>query len=124
ALFRLGVAARVTTVDADDFAARTRDGSCDLYIGQLVAPIPAPAPILAAAFAAGRDDWARATLAVSGLDLEAGARAFARRLPVVPLFHRAVRVHHRSDLRGVEVDSAARVTLADLYYFGKAERNR
>ncbi|WP_428267607.1 ABC transporter substrate-binding protein [Haliangium sp.] len=124
ALFRLGVAARITAEPAPAFARRVGRGDGDLYIGQLVLPAPAPALAWAAAFAAGADDWAATRLARGPLDLAAAARAFAARLPIVPLAHRAVRVHHRSDLRGVALDDSARLPFADLFFFGRPVPHR
>lgn len=124
ALFRLGVGARIVELDAPAFAARVRRGDCDLYIGQMVLPAPSAALAFAAAFAAGGDGWARARLARGALDIEAARRTFAQNLPIVPLFHRAVRVHHRHDLRGVTLDHASRLSLADAFFFGQPALSR
>lgn len=124
ALFRLGVTARIAALDAAALDARVRQGNCDLYIGQMALPAPSEALALAAAFAAGGDDWARARLAQAPLDLAAARRAFAQRLPIVPLFHRAVHVHHRDDVRGMALDHAARLSYADLFFFGRPAPSR
>ena len=126
ALFRLGVSARIRALAAADW--HTRRDTADLYIGHLALPAPAPALALAAAFAAGGEPWARDPLARGGLDdataHEAARRAFDERLPIIPLFHRAVRVHHRSDLRGVVLDDAARPGFADVFFFGQPVATR
>jgi hypothetical protein len=115
ALFRLGVRAHVTAVPAARFAARVDRGECDLYIGQLAAPVPVAELAVAAAFAAGGDRSFATELARRPI---AGAQAqamFAERLPVLPLFHRAVRVHHRADIRGVDFDPVTRLALTGMY---------
>jgi peptide/nickel transport system substrate-binding protein len=121
ALFRLGVAAHITALAAADWHQRHR--TADLYIGHLALPAPDPELALAAAFAAGGDGWARSALTRGGLhgaaEREAARRAFEERLPIIPIFHRAVRLHHRSDLRGVALDDAARTGFADVFFFGQ-----
>ncbi|HWN68151.1 MAG TPA: hypothetical protein VNM90_10970, partial [Haliangium sp.] len=121
ALFRLGVAAHITALAAVDW--HQRQAGADLFIGHLALPAPGPELALAAAFAAGRDGWARSALARGGLhgaaEREAARRAFDERLPIIPIFHRAVRLHHRSDLRGVALDDAARIGFADVFVFGQ-----
>ena len=57
ALFRLGVGARITAVSAADLRNRSQSGDCDLYIDRIVTPVPTSAAAIAAAFAAGDDDW-------------------------------------------------------------------
>ena len=123
ALDRLGVAATITDLDADDFAARVAKRDADLWIGQCVAPGTAPALLWGAAFAAGGDPWAARQLGAAGtLDEREARTEFKARLPIVPLLHRAVRIHHRSDVRGVGFDASSRVTFADLYFHGKPVR--
>jgi MarR-like DNA-binding transcriptional regulator SgrR of sgrS sRNA len=120
ALFRLGVTAHITALAAADWHERVRQGSADLHVAHLALPAPGPGLALAAAFAAGGDGWARTRLArgaLAGAEREAAERAFDERLPVIPLFHRAVRVHHRSDLRGVALDDVARPGFADLFFY-------
>lgn len=124
ALDKLGIAATITDLDAATYAARVRRGEGDLWIGQLAAPGSAPALLWGAVFAAGGDDTVEKQLAAGALDAAAARAEFATRLPVVPLLHRAVRVHHRSDVRGVAFDASARVSFADLFVFGAPSRNR
>ncbi|HTE52074.1 MAG TPA: ABC transporter substrate-binding protein [Kofleriaceae bacterium] len=118
ALFQLGLSARIVEVDAAVLVARAARGECDLYIGQLAPPGPAQASQMAAAFAAGGDGWAAAQLASGPLDVEAALAAFGERLPVVPLFHRAIRVHHRVDVRQVWFDATGRLLYASMHLFG------
>ncbi len=124
ALFRLGISSRIVGVSAQVFATRVQKGDCDLYIGQLPAPLPVGDLTLAAAFAAGGDDWSKRKLAVDALDLDKAARAFTQRLPILPLFHRALRVHHRSNIFGIHFDETSRLALGDLYFFGRKLRSR
>ncbi len=119
ALYRLGLSARITALSAIDFAARAGRGKCDLYIGQLAAPAASAALATAAAFAIGGDRWAERALSKAPLDSSVAAREFAKRLPIIPLFHRSLRVHHRSDVRGVAFDSISRLAFADIFIFGR-----
>lgn len=123
ALYNLGITAVVVEVSAPVFARRVAAGACDFYVGQLAPPLATPAGHLAAAFAAAGDPWVAKRLAAGPLDVAGAAATFARRLPIVPLFHRAVRVHHRSDVRGVSFDGSSRVRWDDLFLFGAARRN-
>lgn len=107
ALFRLGVRAVVEEVPAGDLPRQLAAGKGDLYIGHLAAPSADPAAQIAAAFAAGGD----AVPAPAALEAR-----FAERLPVVPLFHRSVRVHHRATLRGLGFTVGARLGLADVFF--------
>lgn len=124
ALFRLGLSAHIAELDAAVFARRSGKGDFDLAIGQLAAPAALPALVRAAAFAAGGDDWAAQQLARAMLGAVAAERAFERALPILPLAHRAVRVHHRSDVRGVGFDVLGRLGLADLFLHGRPARSR
>jgi peptide/nickel transport system substrate-binding protein len=118
ALYELGLSARIVELDAAVMAARLGRGECDLYIGQLVAPGPTAAVQIAAAFAAGGDGWAAAQLAAAQLEIEPALAAFGQRLPIVPLFHRAIRVHHRADVRRIGFDATGLVRYASMYLFG------
>jgi len=118
ALYRLGLSAHITDLDAREFATRVGRGTCDLYVGQLAAPLPSAALTTAAAFAAGRDSWPQRALARAVLVLRVARAEFQKRLPVVPLFHRALRIYHRRDLRGLGFDSIARPTFADIFLRG------
>ena len=46
------------------------------------------------------------------------AKAFGDRLPILPLVFRAVRLWHRTDVRGLGFDATGRPDLADLFYAG------
>jgi hypothetical protein len=43
---------------------------------------------------------------------------FAERLPILPLFHRSVRVHHRVDVRRVGFAATGLLLYADMFLFG------
>jgi len=123
ALDKLGIAAAISAVDAPTLADRVARGDLDLYVGQLPVVTAAPAIAWAAAFEAGGDPWARRALARGSIDPAQAKAQFARALPIVPLYFRAVRVHHRSDLRGLAFDGIARLGLADLFQFGAPRRH-
>lgn len=122
-LFRIDVQARVVELSAKAFARRVSSGSCDLYIGQLTPQVATNSAELVAAFAAGGDSWAKTRLAAAPLDVPAARVEFAKRLPIIPLFHRTVRVHHRSDVHGVRFDGSGQLVWADVFLFGSARRN-
>ena len=118
ALFRLGLTGRIVELAPDALARRAARGDCALYIGQLVSPGPSAALQIGAAFAAGGDRWAAGELAAAPLDPAAALAAFERRLPILPLMHRAIRVHHRVDVRRVGFDAVGRLLYADTFLFG------
>jgi peptide/nickel transport system substrate-binding protein len=118
ALFRLGLSCKITELDAPVLDARLLRGDFDLAIGQLAPPGPSPALQIAAAFAAGGDGWATAQLTTAPLVVDTALRAFAERLPVLPLFHRSIRVHHRVDVRRVVFDATGRLLYPDMFLFG------
>ena len=124
ALFQLGVRAHITSLEAAEFAERVQRGSCDLYIGQLAMPGALSQLTLAAAFAVGGDRWSLDTLRKGPLDRVRAGRIFTERLPVVPLFHRALRVHHRENVRGIHFDDTSRLYLDDVFFHGKVRRSK
>jgi len=124
ALDKLGLAATITDVGAEDLPARIARGGGDLWIGQLAAPGAAPSLLWGAVFAAGGDGWVERQLAAGTFDAGKARVQFADRLPILPLLHRAVRIHHRADVRGVGFDASARLGFADLFFFGQPARAR
>ncbi len=119
ALFRLGLQAKITELAPRDYATRTSRGDCDFFIGHLAMPDGDPRVELAAAFASAGDDWSETHGGPTGFDLEQASLAFAKRVPLIPLFRRAVRVHYRDNIRGLLLDRGARVRYADLFVFGE-----
>lgn len=118
ALFRLGLSCKITELDAPALDARLLRGDYDLAIGQLAPPGPSPALQIAAAFAAGGDGFAAAQMTTAPLAIDVALAAFAQRLPVLPLFHRSIRVHHRVDVRRVAFDATGRLLYPDMFLFG------
>lgn len=115
ALDKLGIAAKITEVGARELVDRVAAGKADLWIGQLALVGTTPSLLWGAAFAAGGDQ--------PSLPAKA-KKEFASRLPILPLAHRAVRVHHRTDVRGVAFDAASRVGFADLFLWGKPAKTK
>ena len=116
ALDKLGLRGTITALAAPELAKRVAAGTCDLYIGQLAAPVTSPGLLFAQAYAAaGARDVADKLVAGGAVDVARARAAFATRLPILPLLHRAVRIHHRRDLRGSWFDGASRLGAADLF---------
>lgn len=119
ALDELGLQVTYTALDPAEFARRVAAGKCDLYIGQLVAPATEASWEYALAFAAGGDRWPIAALQTGKFTRATAAAAFAERLPIVPLFHRAVRAHYRKTLSGVAFDALGRLPYAGVFFFAQ-----
>jgi peptide/nickel transport system substrate-binding protein len=118
ALDRAGVTVSITALSPKDFLRRVGSGQCDLYLGQLVAPTSDVVHEYAAAFAAGGDGWAVQRMEKGDLTRDAAAGEFAAKLPVVPLYHRAVRAHHRKTVVGLAFDAIGRLGWADASLAG------
>ena len=71
-----------------------------------------------AAFAAGKDD---APVMQPQLDF---AKAFAERLPIVPLMFRSIRLWHPTNVRGVVFDPSGRPCFAEVFMFGPPTPNK
>ena len=124
ALDNLGIGAVITALPADKLKERVGKGACDLYIGQLAAPVTDVVAWWGEAFAAGADDYVTQRLAAGPLDLASTGRVFADRLPILPLLFRAVRIWHRTDVRGLGFDASGRPDLASLFLFGAPSPSR
>jgi len=122
ALRKLGIGSVITAVSAPTLRDRVRRGATDLYIGHLAAPVTTAWAWWGSAFAAGGDPWAQQQLAVGALTQDAATKVFRERLPIVPLLFRAVRIWHRSDVRGLGFDASGRPLYAELFLFGEPVR--
>jgi ABC-type transport system substrate-binding protein len=124
ALDLLGIAASVTALPAVQLRERVGKGQCDLWIGQLGGPVGSAFAWWGAAFAAGNDDWPLGQLATGAIDGAAASKAFADRLPVVPLMFRGLKLWRREDVRGLAYDGFGRLGLADSFYSGTPQRTK
>ncbi len=124
ALTKLGIKSSITAVPAATMRDRVRRGDCDLWIGQLAAPVTSSLAWWGVSFAAGGDSWAEQQLTAGTIALGPATAAFEDRLPILPLAFRAVRLWHRSDLRGLRFDAAARPHLDDMFLFGEPVRTK
>jgi peptide/nickel transport system substrate-binding protein len=115
ALDKIGVSAAITAVTAAVLRDRVDRGSCDLWIGQLAAPVTDAATW-----------WQLAMTSTSrrsnGKRPADPASRFEKELPIVPLFFRGLRAWYRNDVRGVTFDSSGRLSFADLFLFGDPAR--
>lgn len=116
-LHRLDIGSTIEAVPATVLRERVARGDCDLWIGQIAAPVGIAAVWWGAAFAAGNDDWARRQLAAGAIDPAAAAAEFSRTLPIVPLMFRSLLTWHRNEVHGLGFDASGRPALADLYWF-------
>jgi peptide/nickel transport system substrate-binding protein len=115
ALDKLGIVAAIAAVPATTLRERVERGPCDLWIGQLAAPVTDAAT------------WRQLALAMAprkGTKRGSGdaARRFELEQPIVPLFFRGLRASHRTDVRGVAFDASGRLDFADLFLFGDPTR--
>ncbi|MGE0548969.1 MAG: ABC transporter substrate-binding protein [Kofleriaceae bacterium] len=124
ALTKLGIVSVISAVPATAYRDRVRTGKCDLWIGQLAAPITTATAWWGAAFAAGGDRWADKVLETGLIDSTAATTAFIARLPIVPLMFRSVRIWYRSDVRGLDFDASGRPGYADMFLFGDPVRSK
>ncbi len=124
ALDSLGISAAISAVSAQVLRDRIAKGQADLWIGELAAPRMDAAAWWAAVFAAGGDDALVAQEQAGAIDPAAAAAAFTQHLPIVALRFRAVRISHRTDVRGVAFDGLGRVCFADLFLFGAPVRSK
>lgn len=118
ALTKLGIKSVITAVPAPVLRDRVKRGDCDLWIGQLGAPVTSATAWWGSAFAAGGDLWAEQRLATGAIAAADATKAFGDRLPILPLVFRAVRLWHRTDVRGLGFDATGRPDLANLFYAG------
>ncbi len=116
-LDQLGLVVSYVALPPGDLQRRIAAGQCDLWLGQLVAPGTDATFEVAAAFAAGGDRFATVQIGVAPLPPASLALAFDARLPVIPLYHRSVRVHHRKIVYGLAFDALGRLGLADAFVF-------
>ena len=124
ALHGLGIRSKITALPAKVFRARVAQGQADLWIGQLAMPITSAPLWWSGAFAAGGEP-ALATAAAGGsLDSASARQAFERRLPILPLVFRAVRLWHRTDVRGLKLDAHGRPCYADVFLHGVPARSK
>jgi MarR-like DNA-binding transcriptional regulator SgrR of sgrS sRNA len=121
ALFAIGIKTRLVSLHANAFARRVKTGQCDLYIGQLATRSDFAADTLRTAFVVGGFEK---LLGKFGKESRGGMeRQFNEHLPLIPLFHRGLRVHHRSDLQEVAFDDNSRLLFEDLFLYGLPEKN-
>jgi ABC-type transport system substrate-binding protein len=124
ALDKLGIASVVKAEPAHVFRDRVAKGNADLWIGQLAVPITNAWLWWAAAFAAGNDNWAMQQLATGSVDPTSAQKHFGAQLPIVPLMFRAVKLWHRSDVRGLVFDASGRPCFAEVHLFGEPTKSR
>jgi peptide/nickel transport system substrate-binding protein len=124
ALMQLGVASTIATLPAPQYAARVRDGSADLWIGQLAAPVMMAPLWWGSAFAAGRDDALVKSYASGRFDPAAAKKLFEARLPILPLMFRSLKLWHRTDIRGLAFDARGVPCFAELFLFGAPRSTR
>lgn len=119
ALFSLGIGSRIVSVRAAAFHRRIRAEECDLYIGQLAHTLASPKEQLVRAFVVGKVD----AKVAHRLELPAAILKFEATLPIIPLFHKSLRVHYRQDVQGIGFDRSAGLAFENLFFFGSPDKN-
>ncbi len=118
ALDKIGIAAAIAAAPALALRERIERGTCDLWIGQVAAPV------------ADAATWRQLALAATPGPRKGkrgsgdAARRFEAELPILPLFFRGLRASHRTDVRGVAFDGSGRLGFADLFLFGDPTRSK
>jgi ABC-type transport system substrate-binding protein len=116
-LDNLRIGSTIEAVPPTVLRERVARGDCELWIGQIAAPVGIAAVWWGAAFAAGNNDWARRQLATGAIDPAAAAAEFSRTLPMLPLMFRSLLIWHQNEVHGLGFDASGRPALADLYWF-------
>ena len=114
-LDRVGVACAIEALPAKDYSSRLASGRFDLVLGHQALQVPLASVALAGVLAlAGDAAGARACMATRRCGTRSAAR-FMKRLPLIPLLHATVRVHHNTRLGGVGFDGTGRVLYEGIY---------
>ena len=120
-LFRIGQKATIIELSSAEFFSNTKTGSADLFIGEVAFPSHLPLMQLLASIPNLND---RRRVLTSKEDYQSGIRWFSKELPVVPLYHRTIRVHHQRNVRGLSFTKSGAMPLDDLFVFGGVRKNR
>jgi peptide/nickel transport system substrate-binding protein len=112
-LGNLGVTLKVDKVDAAVYQQRVQAGAYELVLGESLAPAPDGGLAELALLASVDPQAARAQLGRAPAAV--GAVNFST-VRVLPLFHRAARLHRAAELRGLAVDAAGRASWADAHW--------
>ena len=120
-LYVLGITTRIVSLTADVFARRLKAGDCDLYVGQLAASgSPGLAQLRKAFVVGGRVKMANKLVGQSRAGME---RQFTATVPIVPLFHRSLRLHIRSDVKGVSFSATKTLDYPGIFFSGEPVKN-
>ena len=114
-LDRIGITCTIEALPAMDYRSRLASGRFDLVLGHQALQVPLGGVALAGAHALARDPGSARQCMVRGCGARAVAR-FMKRLPLIPLLHATVRVHHNTRLGGVHTDTTGRILYESLYW--------
>ncbi|MBT8491459.1 MAG: hypothetical protein KJO07_00250 [Deltaproteobacteria bacterium] len=117
-LYRLGIPSRVKVVSGSEL----RRG--DLYVDHLVTPVASPGWQAAAAVAVHDGAWLRAQLRRRAPRTAAMEARLRKSRHLIPLFHRAVRMHVRSNLHGFAIRANGLISFEGVFEHGKPRRPR
>jgi len=122
ALFQLQLSAKIKEVDALELEQRRARGNYELFVDHQVAPIPSGAWQAAAAAAIDDPTWVAARIAEAAPT--ASAMEVRRELVqrVIPLFHRGMQLHHRSDLYGLATTPTGLLSYDGVFSYGTPRR--
>jgi hypothetical protein len=117
-LYRLGISSRVKVVGGSQL----RGG--DLYVDHLVTPVARPGWQAAAAVAVHDGPWLRRELQSRAPGAAAMSARLAKSRRLIPLFHRALRMHARTNLHGFATTAAGLISFEGVFEHGKPRRPR
>lgn len=123
-LFKLKVSARVVSLASEEFARRVGKGDCELFVDHLVSPVAEHRFEAAAAIAAAEPGWVRSTIRQKSPTAATMKVRLRDQQRIVPLFHRAVRIHYRSNLYGLEASSSGLIDYHGVFVHGKPKKSR
>lgn len=117
-LDRIGIACTLERLPAAVYRARLGAGRFDLVLGHQTLQVPLGGVALAGALAASGDP-AGARACMAGYCGKRAVTKFMKRLPLIPLLHATVRVHHNTLLGEVRTDATGRILYEGMYWHRK-----
>lgn len=115
-LDRIGISITVDPLPARQYGERLRSGRFELAICRPAVQLPLGSVGLATALAAAGERRAALRCLRSGRCGARRARRFMKQLPMIPLVHAGIRLHHDARVGAVQLSAVGRLPFADLYW--------